>query len=174
MLRTGNTKRNPRHQIQSATSGLTRRPTVLVVISLLALGLAALLPRTGVVSSRAAVTVEAAGRGEPYFHFKNGREMQVAYRGDERLMTALRSGGAQPRALASIDFDRNGTPDVVAGYSYNGAGILTVHHGNPDAFAPQDESVYARFREGYNPDSLLPVADVYAVPEAAQRLLEPR
>ncbi len=90
--------------------------------------------------------------------------MSVTYRGDQAAVAALQSGGAQARALASADFDRNGTPDVVAGYAYNGAGIITLQRGNPDAFAPADDSVFVRMQQGYNPDSLLPGADVYSVP----------
>ena len=53
---------------------------------------------------------------------------------------------------------------MVAGYSFNGAGMITVQRGNPDAFAPADDSVLVRMQQGYNPESLLPVADVYPVP----------
>src|ERR1044072_7157177 len=107
-------------------------------------------------------TVQAAGRGRPFLNLKDGRDMTVTYRGDRAAATALQTGAAQPRA--SADFRRSGIPDVVAGYSYNGGGIITLQHGNPDAFAPTDESVFARMQQGYNPDSLLPGADVYSVP----------
>ena len=116
------------------------------------------------------VTVNAAGRGKPYFNLRDGRQMQVEYRGDQALANALRSGTAQPRALASADLGTNGTPDVVAGYSYNGMGIVTVQRGNPDAFAPKDESVFSRLQQGYNPDPLLPEAEVYQVPVPADLL----
>jgi hypothetical protein len=96
--------------------------------------------------------------------------MRITYRGDQAAVAALQSGGAQARALASADFDRNGTPDLVAGYSYNGSGILTVQRGNPEAFAPADDSVLVRMQQGYNPDSLLAGADVYQLPVAADFL----
>ena len=113
------------------------------------------------------VTVHAANRGRSFFNLQDGHEMTVTYRGDQAAVAALQSGAAQARALASADFDLNGTPDVVAGYSYNGAGILTVQRGNPDAFAPTDDSVFVRIQQGYNPASLLPGADVYSVPAPA-------
>ena len=69
MLRTANTKRNQRFQTQSAAKGFPRRPTTFVVISLLALGVVAVLARTSSVSSKVAVTVQAADRGRPYFRF---------------------------------------------------------------------------------------------------------
>ncbi len=119
------------------------------------------------VESRTSVTVHAAGRGKPYLHFQDGQRMSVDYRGDENATQSLRSGQAQPRAMASADLDGNATPDLVVGYSYNGAGIVTVQRGNPDAFAPQDDLVFARLQQGYNPDSLLPNAETYQVPEPA-------
>src|SRR5688572_24590706 len=111
-----------------------------------------------------AITVHAAGRGKPFLNLQDGREMSVSYRGDQQAAAALQDGVAQARALASADFDRNGTPDVVAGYAFNGAGMITLQRGNPEAFAPADDSVLARMQQGYNPESLLPGADVYAVP----------
>src|SRR5215213_9990488 len=112
-------------------------------------------------------TVHAAGRGKPFLNLQDGRGMSVTYRGDQAAIAALQNGSAQARALASADFDRNGTPDVVAGYSLHGAGIITLQRGNPDAFAPADDSVFVRMQQGYNPESLLPGADVYPVPAAA-------
>src|ERR1051325_9167432 len=114
--------------------------------------------------SKGQVTVQAAGRGRPFLNLKDGRDMTVTYRGDRAAATALQTGAAQPRSLASADFRRSGIPDVVAGYSYNGGGIITLQHGNPDAFAPTDESVFARMQQGYNPDPLFPGGDFYSVP----------
>src|SRR5215213_3170786 len=111
-----------------------------------------------------AITVHAAGRGKPFLNLQDGREMSVNYRGDQQAVAALQNGSAHARALASADFDRNGAPDVVAGYASNGAGMITLQRGNPDAFAPADASVLVRMQQGYNPESLLPGADVYPVP----------
>src|SRR5688572_21852983 len=118
-----------------------------------------------------AITVHAAGRGKPFLNLQDGREMSVSYRGDQQAAAALQDGVAQARALASADFDRNGTPDVVAGYAFNGAGMITLQRGNPEAFAPADDSVLVRMQQGYNPASLLPGADVYAIPVAADFLV---
>jgi len=117
-------------------------------------------------ASQAAVTVEAAGRGKPYFNFKDGRVIPLDYRGGQNLREALQAGQAQPRSLASIVLAADAVPDLIAGYAYNGMGIVTVQRGNPDAFAPRDESVYARMQQGYNPDSLLPDVNTYLVPES--------
>ena len=116
MLRTATTRRNQRFQIQSATNRPARRPTIFVMISLLVLGLAGLLARKSVVSSKAAVTVQAAGRGGLHFNMRDGRQMQVDYRGEQYVTESLRSGAAQPRSLASMDMDGDATPDLIAGY----------------------------------------------------------
>src|SRR5215216_1882214 len=114
--------------------------------------------------SKEQVTVQAAGRGRPFLNLQDGRGMSITYRGDDVAVAALQSGVAQARALASADFDLNGTPDVVAGYAFNGAGIITLQRGNPDAFAPTNDSVLVRIQQGYNPPSLLAGADVYTLP----------
>ncbi|HKR58345.1 MAG TPA: VCBS repeat-containing protein, partial [Pyrinomonadaceae bacterium] len=124
-------------------------------------------PSARAESSRSGVTVHAAGRGTPYLNLQDGREMSVAYRGDRGVINALQNGAAHPRALASADFDGNATPDVVAGYAFNGVGIITLQRGNPDAYAPPDQSVYERMESGYNPDALLPTVETFEVPQPA-------
>src|SRR4051794_32422682 len=62
-------------------------------------------------------TVQAAGRGNPFFNFRDGGQVSVAFHGENAAALALQSGQAEPRAVASGDFDGNGTPDVIAGYA---------------------------------------------------------
>ena len=95
----------------------------------------ALYVRVDSKASQAAVTVQAAGRGKQFFNFVDGRQLQVGYRGNQNLTEALQSGQAHPRSLGSIVLADNGVPDLIAGYAYGGMGIVTVQHGNPDAFA---------------------------------------
>ena len=111
-----------------------------------------------------AITVHAAGRGKPYLNFQDGRSMKAIYRGDSALASALQTGAAQARSLASADLDGNGIQDVLAGYAINGAGMITVQRGNPDAFAPTDDSVFVRMQQGYDPPSLLQGADIIGLP----------
>jgi hypothetical protein len=117
------------------------------------------------------VTVQAEGRGKPFLNLRDGRGMSVTYRGDQASVANLQSGFARARSLASADFDRDGTPDVVAGYSFGRVGIITIQRGNPDAFAPTDDSVFVRMQQGYNPESLLPDADVYPLPVSPDFLI---
>src|SRR2546423_9876067 len=101
------------------------------------------------------VTVQAAGRGNPYLNLKDGRQMTVNYRAVSGVTNALQNGTASSRALAAADLDGDGAPDVVAGYANGGTGIITVQKGNPEGFAPKDDSVFQSMHEGYNPPSLL-------------------
>lgn len=126
---------------------------------------------TVTVKSREVTVVRAEARGKGIYNFRDGREVAVEYRGSERGVTALRSGKAKPSAVGVADLDDNGTPDLVAGYVANGIGLVTVQRGNPEAYAPTDESVYPRIQAGYNPDPLLPSADVYEAPIAIEHLV---
>src|SRR6185295_15685534 len=46
-----------------------------------------------------------------------------------------------------------------------------LYRGNPDAFAPTDDSVFVRMQQGYNPDSFLPDAAVYPLPVSPDYLV---
>jgi len=72
------------------------------------------------LSSKAEVTVQAAGRGKAYFNFRDGQAAPLNYRGDQSGAAALQSGQARARSLASIDLNRDAAPDLVVGYSYGG------------------------------------------------------
>ena len=160
--------KNPARKTRTRTFRSTAWTSIkLVVIGLVTASVPfALYVRVDSKDSRATVTVQAADGGKPYFNFRDGREMAVDYRGEQHLTQALQANQAQPRSLASTTLRHAAVPDLIAGYAYNGMGIVTVQYGNPDAFAPSDESVYARMQQGYNPDSLLPGADTYLVPES--------
>ena len=114
------------------------------------------------------ITIHAADRARPFFNFQDGRQIAANFSGAGAQ--ALQSGQAQPRALAAGDLDGNAVPAVVAGYNYGGTGIVTIQRGNPDAYAPRDQSVYARMQSGYNPDALLPAVDTITTPEAVDFL----
>src|SRR5262250_3195521 len=119
---------NPTHQIQTPSSRIQIRTAAkLVAICLIAVAVPLALyvrvkskdsPKfsnadrfvTSTKRAKDSVTVQAAGRGRAFLNFQDGHEMSVTYRGDQAAVAALQSGAAQPRALASADFDHNGTP----------------------------------------------------------------
>ncbi|MEO7659759.1 MAG: hypothetical protein ABIV48_09105, partial [Pyrinomonadaceae bacterium] len=128
-----------------------------IVVSLVAIGAVVAIAgmprvwRAFVAPSTVAETWEMSTKGTSITDGTTVRPLGVEYTGDESSASALRSSLARPQAMASADLDENGTPDLVLGYENNGAGIVTIQRGNPDAFAPTDESVYARMQQGYNP-----------------------
>jgi predicted outer membrane repeat protein len=111
----------------------------------------------------------AANRGSVFpaeqLRFQSSHVAMISYKDAGTSVASKAMISARPSSLASIDLDRDGTPDLVAGYASGSMGLVTIQRGNPDAFAPRDDAVFARMQQGYNPDSLLPTADVYQVPE---------
>jgi uncharacterized repeat protein (TIGR01451 family) len=106
--------------------------------------------------------IRAAGRGASYLFLRDGRNLSSDYSGPAALTQALRNGQAQPLALASADFDEDGTPDLASGYANDdGTGILTVHRGSVDALWP-----YNRALRNGEPQAFLKDAHVFALPEA--------
>src|SRR5437867_4436565 len=138
---------------------------LLLAVSLLWLVRGANSAAKSPTAAKGAITIQAAGRGRPFLNFQDGREVSANYHGNESATQALQSGQARARALTTVDLDGNATPDLVVGYAYGGVGFVTVQHGNPDAFAPNDDSVFVRMQQGNNPDALLPNAQTYQVPE---------
>jgi hypothetical protein len=87
------------------------------------------------------------------------------YRGSSEAIRALDSGFAEGVSLASVDLDRDGVPDLVIAYRNGAKGIVVVQRGNSDAYAPKDETLYARMQRGYDPAPLAENAVAYEVPE---------
>jgi hypothetical protein len=79
-------------------------------------------------------TVHAAGRGKPYINFGDGHDLQTGYSATSNGSNALQN--ATPLAMASADFDEDGVPDLISGYSVEGAGLVVAHRGNIDSIYP--------------------------------------
>ncbi len=122
-------------------------------------------PSATTAAKKAAVAIRpiplhAALRGAPYISLRDGQTVTTNYVGDSSAAGILRSNSAQPLALASGDFDSDGVPDLVSGFSTGNAGIITIHRGNIDALFPYG----AALRNG-EPPSFLPNAVAIKVPE---------
>jgi hypothetical protein len=115
-----------------------------------------------------AISVQAAGRGNPYINLSDGRDMISGYDGPAYLVEALEQNRAKPLSLASADFDEDGAPDLICGYAGSGDhGILTLHRGNLDAIYANTPEASQRKSEGTFTDApFLSPGYIYAVPEA--------
>ena len=76
------------------------------------------------------ITVRAAGRGNPLFNLQDGVELPPAYGAALEVRRSSEEGSTQACALDSADFDEDGMPDLIVGYSRPGGGFLSLHRGN--------------------------------------------
>ena len=90
--------------------------------------------------------------------------VRLIYTGSPDLVRALESGAATPTALAAADFDLDGAPDLLIGYRTSGGGVVALLRGNPDAFAPKDQSLYQTAMRGQIPPTFISTANIFAVP----------
>ncbi len=113
------------------------------------------------------VVVQAAGRGNPYINFDDGIEIAASYEGAVQMQSLLKQNAAEPRALASADFDEDGVPDLICGYAREGGGIVTLYRGNVDSIYPNSPEAQRRKAEGTFTDSaFLSPARVFEAPAA--------
>src|SRR5437588_5055882 len=114
------------------------------------------------------ISVHAAGRGNPTINLSDGRDLLTSYVGPEELRNALEQNQAEPLSLASADFDEDGVPDLVSGYSYNGQGIVTLLRGNVDSIYPNAPEAKQRKTNGTFTDApFLSPARVFGAPVVA-------
>ncbi len=82
----------------------------------------------------------------------------------------MQAGTATPTALASADFNADGAPDVVAGYSTANGGVIALFRGNRDAFAPTDPTLYVKAMKGNLPATFQSKAPTFTLPESPDLL----
>src|SRR5438128_2703936 len=115
------------------------------------------------------VSVRAAGRGNPSISLSDGHDLLTSYIGPNELRQALEQNLAKPRSLATADFDEDGVPDLVSGYSYNGQGIVTLLRGNVDAIYPNAPEAQQRKANGtFTTAPFLSPARVFDAPVGAE------
>jgi hypothetical protein len=105
---------------------------------------AAALPISATPGALLSDRVIIQGKASPLLKLSDGRELISAFAGNPQARQALMSGEAHPLALATADFDEDGTADLIAGYAGAGGGLLSLHRGNVDALYPDS----AEAREG--------------------------
>jgi hypothetical protein len=97
-------------------------------------------------------------------------QLRPAYHGPGRIVDALHGRDALAAAVAQADLDRDGAPDLITGYGWDGSGIVSVQRGDADAFAPKRPSVLQRIQRGFDPDPAARDAQAVRVPEPVSYL----
>ena len=97
---------------------------------------------------------------------QSAKHVQTSYTGRAETVARLQGGSAAPLAMASADFDSDGVADLVIGYAHSSGGILALHRGNLDAFAPQSHASWLAIAHEQFPSPFLPQATVIDLPQA--------
>ena len=119
-----------------------------------------------VVAIAGAQCVAATGeRALQVTHF-GANTLQLGASYDLRGSAQKRLPNMQARSLASDDVDGDGFPDLVSGYSTDGGGVITLHRGNREAWAPSTPESLALVAAGSFPAGFESVSTDLAVPVA--------
>ncbi len=120
----------------------------------------------GPLLAQQAAVAQKAGGDPNKLYLQAERSLSLTYAGTPTAVQAAASGQLKPLALASGDLDGDGVDDLVAGYASAKGGILVIHRGNLDAFAPQSMASWQAIGEGRFPSPFLPQAKVIELPES--------
>jgi uncharacterized repeat protein (TIGR01451 family) len=121
-----------------------------------------LLILSGLGNYLSAAALQAAARG-PKIWLQDNQPLAVAHTGAAAQNPGLMAA-AQPVSMASADIDADGVADLLVGYSAPGGGVIAVHRGNLDAFAPQSEASFQAIGRGEFPSPFLTQANTFTVP----------
>src|SRR5262245_28386720 len=94
------------------------------------------------------ISVNAAGRGNPWINMTDGHELLTSYEGAPDLVQLMMRDSARPLSLATADFDEDGMPDLIASYAGARGGIISLHRGNVDSVYPNTTAARQRKAEG--------------------------
>ncbi len=100
----------------------------------------------------------------PQIYVQDSQAIKVNHTGSSVAVQALAAGNAQPLSATSADIDEDGVADLLAGYSTPAGGVVVLHRGNLDAFAPQSNQSFLAIAHGNFPTPFLPDAQVINVP----------
>lgn len=116
-------------------------------------------------------SIQAAGRGNRWINFGDGRDVLTDYSGPEELCRLLEQEQAAPLSLSSADYDEDGLVDIVSSYTGSGEGIITLHRGNVDTIYVNSPEARQRKAEGtFTESPFLSPASVFGLPERADFL----
>ena len=125
-------------------------------------------------NTRSAVKAAAAAN-TPYVKLQESRELESVYIDASADKVSLQSASARasvlpgqpkPLSLASGDLNSDGYPDLLCGYSTTSGGMLTLHRGDPAAFAPVSRDVLRGIANNQFPDPFLKDSTIFELPDA--------
>ncbi len=94
------------------------------------------------------------------------RQFQTVYQGSPHALQAMGPGRVSPLSMATGDFDVDGIGDLAVGFAApQGSGMIAIHRGNLDAYAPQSAASFQAISRGEVLPPYLPQAAVVDVPE---------
>ena len=121
------------------------------------------------ISSAAAQSLPSSGVAPvsgtstgPQIWLQKNQPLPVVHRGAMQQAGAVQ--GAQPLSMASGDLDQDGFDDLLVGYSAANGGVIAIHRGNIDAFAPQSDASFQAIGRGEFPAPFHLEAQTFAVP----------
>ncbi|MGI8639672.1 MAG: FG-GAP-like repeat-containing protein, partial [Pyrinomonadaceae bacterium] len=79
------------------------------------------------------ISVAASGRGNPFVNFTDGKPLAS----DADNLSAR--GANAPSALASADFDADGTDDLAIAYKTASGGLISIRRGNVESIFPKNQ-----------------------------------
>src|SRR5947209_6284681 len=103
--------------------------------------------------------LQQAPASGPKIWLQDNQSLPVVHTG-----AAAQAGLGQPLAMASADIDGDGIADLVVGHSAPGGGVIAIHRGNLDAFAPQSDASLQAIGRGEFPSPFLTDAPTFSVP----------
>src|SRR5205085_4596279 len=108
-------------------------------------------------------------------NFQDGRTLNPEYKSaglqSVKLEQEMKPGQATPVSLASEDVNADGFPDLIAGYAGSSGGMLALHLGNPEAFAPKNPETIRAIGQSQFPDPFLKGATVIWTPDVPDFLV---
>ncbi len=118
----------------------------------------------GLEMTRNARRVHADSAAGAPLNFSAARQVAAVYQGSSSALQAMWPGRVSPLSMASADFDVDGIADVAVGFSSQGGGLIAIHRGNLDAYAPQSAASFQAIASGNAPSPYLPEARVVELP----------
>jgi|CXWL01.1.fsa_nt_gi CSLREA domain-containing protein len=94
------------------------------------------------------------------------RQLQLGTSYDLGYSLSKSAGSAKALGLAHGDFNTDGFQDLVTGYATDAGGMVTLHRGNEQAYAPSTATALADVKHGVFPPGFVEQSSLYSVPVA--------